>query len=145
MLQLGYQYLVYDNPGLCCIAFRLAIYILWIPFSVVHDHRLSVRLWSLPWWGEWVELQQERSSDIGKWIRILQDWTVKLNYWRRSLVWLWFPWLFWSLGIWEVALIVVLWSEVLWIMDEFDRLSWWYNDADLVEVVAVSLEGSGGF
>ena len=32
MLQLGYQYLVYDNLGLCCIAYRLAIYILCIPF-----------------------------------------------------------------------------------------------------------------
>ena len=38
-----------------------------------------------------------------------------------------------------------LWYEVLWIIDEFDRLSWWYNDADIVEVVAVSLEGSGDF
>ena len=31
-IQLGYQYLVYDNLGLCCIACRLTIYILSIPF-----------------------------------------------------------------------------------------------------------------
>ena len=40
-----------------------------------------------------------------------------------------------------ISLIVVLWSEILWIMDEFDRLSWWYNDIVLVGAVAIYLGG----
>ena len=80
MLQLGYQYLVYDNLGLCCIAYRLAIYIVGFPsfcawysafWEEYHSSRGGervIREMEEEVWRDWEEYRKnnEISNDIDK-------------------------------------------------------------------------------